>query len=70
MNGNRTLLAVVEGSGKGVVAHAGLHALGRLPTASGSAIYCRPPSLSPASAPSARPGQGADSGHAHARRRW
>lgn len=28
VNGNSTLSAVVEGSGKGVVAHAGLHALG------------------------------------------
>ena len=28
MNGNSTLAAVVEGSGQGVVAHAGLHALG------------------------------------------
>ena len=28
MNGNSTLSAVVEGSGKGVVAHVGLHALG------------------------------------------
>ena len=28
MNGNSTVSAVVEGSGKGVVAHVGLHALG------------------------------------------